>query len=239
MSTSELQAKEDRPAFVRFERRPVEDREATNREGRYITKDADFALITPPYSKDCVEHEVSQWLINLKANVRGDRIPLKWFEQYEELYKRWQNGQEMPLYGTPIKGWPILSPAQQENLISMKVMTVEDLAQANDEGLRRMGMGGGDMREKARNWLNSAKDNGVVTMQMASLEADNKALRESVKSMSESMAELKALLTAQAKQSFQPAEAVPSRVNIALDDIMDSSPDMSEAKPARRKANLI
>lgn len=238
MSVSEFEAKEDRPAFARFERRPVEDREATNREGRYITKDVDFVLITPPYSKDCVEHEVSQWLMNLRANVRGDRIPRKWLEQYEELYKRWQNGQEMPLYGTPIKGWPILSPAQQENLINMKVMTVEDLSQANDEGLRRMGMGGGDMREKARTWLNSAKGNGIVTMQMATLEADNKALRESVKTMADKLAELQVLLTSQAKQNFQPSDVVISRIDI--DNLLDSSAaDVAEAKPVRRKANLI
>ena len=56
MSVGELISREERPAYVRFERRPMEDKAASIREGRYVAKDVDFALVTPPYSNDCVEY---------------------------------------------------------------------------------------------------------------------------------------------------------------------------------------
>ena len=153
MSVGELISREERPAYVRFERRPMEDKAASIREGRYVAKDVDFALVTPPYSKDCVEYKVEQWLINMERNVRDGRIPEKWADQWKASYNSWKNGQEMPLSGTPIKGWGVLSPAQQQTLIAMNCLTVEDLAGINDEGLRRIGMGAIELRDKAKNWL--------------------------------------------------------------------------------------
>lgn len=231
MSINEILDRKDRPAYVRFERRPVEDREATNREGRYVAKDLDFALVTPPYSKDCVEHEVKQWFENLKSNVKNDRIPISWLEQYTEAYRRWQNGQEMPLNGTPILGWGVISPAHQQNLISARVMTVEDLANANDEGVRRIGMGAMDMREKARAWLKSMNDHGGVAIKIAALEADNKALRDNVHTLIASIETLKsAIVTGQT--GGQP---IPHRAEITLDNIMDDDIIEAPAPTARKK----
>lgn len=115
MSVGEVSNREERPAYVRFERRPVEDKEASIREGRYMAKDVDFALITPPYSKDCVEQKVTRWLEDLERGVRDGRIPQQWATLWKEGYQKWQNGQEMPLHGTPILGWGVISPAQAEN----------------------------------------------------------------------------------------------------------------------------
>ena len=76
----------------------------------------------------------------------------------------------MPVNGTPIRGWGVISPAQQETLIKMQVLTVEDLSLMNDEGAKRVGMGGLDLKNKAKAWLSQLDDKGALTIQMADLQ---------------------------------------------------------------------
>lgn len=194
MSLLELMDREERPAYVRFECRPMEDKQASVREGRYVAKNVDFALVTPPYSKDCIEYKAEQWLISIEKNAREGRIPEKWVEQWKAAYKSWKNGQEMPLNGTPIKGWGVISPAQQQVMISINCLTVEDLAAINDEGLHRIGMGAVELRDKARNWLASMKDHGAVTVQLAAMAQENRNLLATVESLKAQVDALKNMI---------------------------------------------
>lgn len=169
--------REDRPAYVRFQRRAMKDAAASLREGRHVDKDVDFVLVTPPYSRDVFEQVAGDWLAQMEREVRNNRLPREWYERYQANYERWKKGEEMPLDGTPIKGWPVISPAQMTNLIAINILTVEDLAAANEEGLRRIGMGARDLQTKAKAWLSQAKDKGPLTMQVAELKSENEALK--------------------------------------------------------------
>lgn len=225
MSVGELISREERPAYVRFERRPMEDKAASIREGRYVAKDVDFALVTPPYSKDCVEYKVEQWLINMERNVRDGRIPEKWADQWKASYNSWKNGQEMPLSGTPIKGWGVLSPAQQQTLIAMNCLTVEDLAGINDEGLRRIGMGAVELRDKAKNWLASMKDHGAVTVQLAAMEQENRNLATTVESLKAQVEALKNMIPRQPEMV-----QVGREPDISAADLIEDEPVVEEPK---------
>lgn len=194
MSVGDITNREERPPLVRFERRPVENVAASKTEGRYVAMDVDFALVTPPYSKDCVVHKVQNWLQNVRKNVQDGRTPQAWLEGWEKAYNAWKNGQEIPLRGTPIKGWGILSPAQQEMLIQINCPTVEDLADINDEGLKRIGIGGLDLKNKAKAWLASMKDHGGATMKIASLEAENATLKTSLEALERQVNALRAMI---------------------------------------------
>lgn len=173
MSVGDLIKREDRPAYVRFQRRSMQDHAASLAAGKYVAKDVDYALITPPYSKDVVELKVDRWMTTMADDVRNERLPTAWREQYVDAYERWKKGEELPLNGTPIKGWGVLSPAQQENLIRVGVLTVEDLAGINDEGMRRVGMGSVDLKNKATAWLSQLADKGPLTMEIAALKRAN------------------------------------------------------------------
>ena len=225
MSVGELISREERPAYVRFERRPMEDKAASIREGRYVAKDVDFALVTPPYSKDCVEYKVEQWLINMDRNVRDGRIPEKWADQWKASYNSWKNGQEMPLSGTPIKGWGVLSPAQQQTLIAMNCLTVEDLAGINDEGLRRIGMGAVELRDKAKNWLASMKDHGAVTVQLAAMEQENRNLATTVESLKAQVEALKNMIPRQPEMV-----QVGREPDISAAELLEDEPVVEEPK---------
>lgn len=179
-SVGMMQERKDRPAYVRFERRPIEDRQASERDGMYRSKDVDFALVTPPYSKDCFEQPVADWLAQMKRDASSGRLPVDWYERYVQAYERWKKGEEMPLDGTPIKGWPVISPAMQKNLTGMLILTVEDLAAVNSDGMRRIGMGAQSLVDKAKAWLSQAKDKGPLTIENAALKAENQALKTTV-----------------------------------------------------------
>ena len=191
MSVGELISTDERPPYVRFERQVVEDKAASIREGRYVGMDVDFVLVTPAGSKDEMPSKVDRWFETTKRNVSAGRMNPKWLKYWEEGYKRWKSGQEMPLNGTPIKGWGMISPAMQETLIRMRCMTIEDLAVLNDEGLRRVGMGSMELRNKAKNWLQAIKDQGPLVTQVTALEQENKILKEQVETLITQVAALK------------------------------------------------
>jgi hypothetical protein len=166
-----MNIREQRPSYVVFERKGVEDRAASLAQGRYMEKNIDFAIITPIGSKDRIPREVNDWFKTLDQQAREERIPKEWPTQYRAAYEAWKRGEEIPLQGTPVKGWAVLSPAQQANVISANVLTVEDLAQINDEGIKRIGMGALELRDKAIAWLKSAAGHGVATQENAALHA--------------------------------------------------------------------
>lgn len=221
MAATELNERADRPAYVRFERRPMEDKPATlaSGTGTVIYKNVDFAKITPPYSKDVIEVKVAQWLLNMKLDVHNERMPKEWMERYEAAYKAWLNGQELPLNGTPIRGWGVISPAQQETLIRMTILTVEDLGGVNDEGIRRIGMGGTELKNKAQAWLSQHKDKGPLTL-------ENAALKTEVANLTAQLAQLTQVVGQMQRQAGQPVMEVE-------ESILPETPEVRRVRPRK------
>lgn len=221
MSVESLVDRQDRPAYVRFVKTAVEDKTESIRQGRYVARDVDYAHITPPYSKDVIVQKVSAWLAQLDVDVNNGRIPAKWRDAWKDGYAKWQNGQEMPLHGTAIRGWGVISPAQQENLIRMNILTVEDLAHINDEGAKRLGLGWLELKTKARTWLDQVEDKGAITMKMAELERQNANKDALIESMTSK-------LDALTSQVAALAQVQPSNT-ITADDILP------ESEPVKRR----
>lgn len=227
-AVGDVSDRQDRPAHVRFERVAIEDKASSLALGRYAAKDVDFALITPPYSRDVVRQKVSQWLVNLEQDVRNNRLPAQWAEQYREAYKLFLKGQEQPLNGTPIKGWGVISPAQQEVLIHMNVFTVEDLAGINDEGLRRIGMGGMELKNKAIAWNRQLNDRGPLVQENAALKAQIDLLMANQATLTRQLQELKA----QQPQVVNQPALVTRDEQITADDIL---PEPEKHNAIKRK----
>lgn len=183
MGVVSMEKQEDRPSLVKFERVPVEDRQASMKEGRYVAKDVDHVAITAPGTRDRYVTTVKEWLKGLEKQLADGRIPREWRDAYIKAYEHWQRGEEIPVNGTPIKGWGMISPAQQANLIAINIVTVEDLARINDEGLRRFGIGAADLKNKAVAWLEQLDDKGPLTQENAALKAENASLKKQVDSL--------------------------------------------------------
>lgn len=181
----------ERPVYVRFEYRAVEDRAASVKSGQYVAKDVAFAIITPPGGNLTVEEEVDNWL---KKKERD-----QFFDVYRRQYEAWKDGHEIPEEGTPIRTWPPLGPAQIEACIRANIRTVEDLATAPEEAIGRIGMGARGMQQKAQVWLQSAQDKGKATEEISTLRRDVATLTERLTDLEKENAGLRALLPETAK----------------------------------------
>ena len=114
----------------------------------------------------------------------------------------------------------------------MNCLTVEDLAGANDEGLRRMGMGAIDLRNKAKTWLSSMSDHGGVTVKMAALEQENAVLKASVDTLQKQVDALIAAVKNDAPQITQYYE--PEKNEISASDLLDDEPKQPAPKRAKQ-----
>lgn len=214
-----IQENENVKPYVRFERIAVDDPVATLAAGHYVAKDIDMVLITPPCSKDIMKYKVPSWFTQLAVDAANGRVPPDWVEGYKKAYEAWKNGQELPLDGIPIKGWGVASPAQQETLIKMHILTVEQLAAVNDEGIRRIGMGGLDLKNKAEAWLKSLKKSGGVAIQIAALKKENESLTATIGSLENKINEL-TLMVEHASKDI-PIQALASLDSgISADDLI-------------------
>ena len=136
------------------------------------------------------------------------------------------------MHGTPILGWDVISPAQQKMLIAINCLTVEDLAQINDEGMKRVGMGGLELRNKAKNWLASVKDHGGLTIQMSALEQENAQLKASVDGLKAQVEALKGMIPQQPQMMQQPYV----EQGISASDLLDDDPaSVQTSEPPKRR----
>ena len=193
---------DSRPPYVVFERRPIEDRNASIEAGRYIAKDVDFVIITRPGSRDTVEKEATVWLSEIDARARKGLIPQEWPRHFQAAYDFWLKGETAPETGTPIKGWGIISPAMQETLVKAGIRTVEDLAMSGQAELMGVGMGAITLKQKAQTWLDMAKDRGVATEELSILRTKVTDLTDLVGKLMDANKELQAAL------KKEPAKAV-------------------------------
>jgi hypothetical protein len=180
------------PPYVTFEKRPVEDRDATIAAGCPQYKDVDFAIIIPLGSKDKVERVATEWLAEKAEQATIGRFPAEWLRAFQEKFKSWQEGEILPETGTPIKSWSYLNPAQVQNLLSWKVYTVETLAKANQELIGRIGMGGVSLVQAAQDFVAQANDSGKVVAELSKLRAENGTLLSRLSAMEKKFETLKA-----------------------------------------------
>lgn len=98
----------------------------------------------------------------------------------------------------------------------MNCKTVEDLAEINEGGMQRIGLGAHDLRNKARAWLQSMLDHGGTTIKIASLEQENAVLRASVETLEKKVAELAARIP----EDAAPPVSYDNVHEITADDIL-------------------
>ena len=189
-----------RPPHVVYERRAEEDRTASIEQGRYVSRDVDYAIVTPAGSKDRVERVVADWFLMLAGEVKAERWPQAWLDQLRAGYDSWTRGQTPPESGTPLSTWPALSPAQVKNWAQIGLRTIEELAEANEEALSAYGMGSRDMKARAILFLENAGDSSALVAKL-------RAAEELITSMQVRMESLEVQLKASAKASEKPAAA--------------------------------
>jgi hypothetical protein len=185
---------EARPPYIRFEVRSIEKRKPSAEGGDVFFIDEVFALITPHGSKDTTEKICSEWFPQLKEQVRQGRFSPTWYNAYLEAYQAFKTDQEPPLHGISIKNWPAASPAEIKILVALRVLTVEDLAAANDELAGRIGMGSRSLIARAKDYLSAKGGTGSFVAQMDALRQTVVGLENQIRNLSERNMTLEAQL---------------------------------------------
>lgn len=175
-------------AHIHFVLRAIEDPIATAEKGYQCFRDIDVAILRVPgdkffeYETEVTPEVQARWLDNLDTRYRID------------AYKAWKNGQEAPLNGSPLKEWPVITPAELRQLELMHVFTVEDLAELSEEGMRRFGMGGQKLKQKAQTWIATGADKGKIVQKVEQQDAILMTLMSEMAEMRERLAEKDKLL---------------------------------------------
>lgn len=178
-----------RPPYVVFESRPQVDGQATSESGYPVYKDVVYALISPIGSRDRVEKIAEDWLQEIATKSRnGDASwPPEFIRHFNACYNAFIAEQEPPLLGTSVKNWPAVTASQVKQILGANIKSIEDLANANEQSLSRIGMGGRALKEKAISWLDNANDGAKVVADNANmkqrieeLESQNKELRADI-----------------------------------------------------------
>jgi len=217
---SDLMTRAGKPAFITFHTVPRHLPVQSQKEGRYIARDVDMVTVRQIGATDSVVFEVDGWLAQNKIEVSNGRLPKEHADLYATSYERWKSGQEIPLEGTPIKTWPVISPAQVEALVRVGLRTVEDLASLNDEGLRKIGMGAVELRQKAKAWMAAAQDKGKLTQDMTALQRTNEQLHNTVATLTAKMEALQAEMKATKKTKGRKRAEEPDQ-DISASDLID------------------
>jgi polyhydroxyalkanoate synthesis regulator phasin len=167
-----------RPPFVTFEQRAVEDRNASIAAGGLVMRDVDYVIVRQVGSKDTVEKLADEWLNDLDRLVQNGTYPAEWARHFREKYMAFKAGQSEPELGLSVRQWPSLSKAQAENCIAAGVRTVEDVANMNEPTMQRVGMGARELKAKAKTYIES-RDANKAAEQITALRAelDNKNTR--------------------------------------------------------------
>lgn len=194
-----------RPPYVEFETRAVEDRDATIKAGCYVAQDVDYAIIRAIGAKDAVEKPALDWLAHIEKQSRQRMYNPEWVKFFKEKFAEWKAGhQGEKVNGTHVKHWSAISPGQCATLIAARLLTVEDVAFANEEALQRIGMGARGLKQRAQAWLDSK--NGAAE-ELALLRQDNQNMKDKLGEYEKKFEQL----TARLSQLEGDGEQKPSR----------------------------
>jgi hypothetical protein len=121
--------------IVEFFRQAVEIPFKSAEKGMPVYEDREFArMISPGNSK------------SIPVEVVTEEHKKRWPREYQAFAANLA----APVIGTPLAEWSALSPATVLNLTSVHVRTVEQLADLSDADLQHIGIGGRELREKAK-----------------------------------------------------------------------------------------
>jgi hypothetical protein len=219
MSLTDLIDRKPKPAFVRYERRAEEDKPKSLQYGRYIAKDVDYAIIQSSYSKDTVIYPIKRFMEEMEIKVRNGVIPEEHFNTWKSNYEIWIKRQTTPNSGTPVRGWGLISPAQQEMIINMDILTIEDIIKEN---VKMTSMPNGkEIRQKAITWLQTLNDRGPLIHKITELTEENDKLKAIIANFEEKFQQKKQEVV---NHEYIPQEEPVIEDGIDINDLLSPHP---------------
>lgn len=164
---------------------------------------------TPRFEIERVWAEQSIRALNLTEPSRKS-FRYDGFREQIEKFKADEKAVDMA--GTPLKQWPRIDRALAATLAAVNVYTVEQLAGISDQNLTYLGMGGRELREAARAFLQASDTANAERLAgvAETLLQENERLQLSIKEAHEQMEVLKAQM---AKLALAQVDRTPEPDN--------------------------
>lgn len=158
---SDFDAKNDaKGVYVRFFMHAVLDKKASDAEGRPIYADQEWIEILAPGNSTNI----------VRRGVRPtDR------QRFPQEYRRFKEGEQEQLSGTPLTEVPWITRSQVEELHYKKVRTLEQLADLNDSACAASA-GLYSLKQKATAWLKKSTEAAPFTAMQAEIDELRKQL---------------------------------------------------------------
>ena len=160
----------DSKLYVEFYRKPVLQPGKSREAGRAVYEEIDYVRIHVPGDKSSViERPVSQQDVF----------------RFQDRYNKWKAGQEEAVSGTPLSALPGMTASKVEEYKFFKLVTVEQLAEANDNlGAKFMSFHQDKQRAKA--FIEVAKNNAPIEKMNEELQKRDAEI-ENLKTMVEAL----------------------------------------------------
>lgn len=178
---------EDNKLYVEFYRAPFLHAGKSQQEGRAIYEERDCVRIHVPGDKLCVIDRPVDEI---------DRV------RFADRYNKWKAGQAEAVVGTPLAALPGMTPAKVEEYKYFKIVTVEQLANANDNVGQKF-MGFTQDKQRAKAFLEVAAGNAPIEKLQGEIDAERNARLEAQAAMEQVQAELAALKSMVGKKAKQ------------------------------------
>lgn len=169
----------------RFYTQPVEDVHETRKQGRPIFKDAEFVEVR--FAGDKQRVHVAPAHEAFKRDKHTNE-PITYAMEYAPLYQKFKEGLVQDGGGTPLDELTFLTAAKRSELRALNIKNAEALAALDGEPLKRLGMGGRELKNQAAAYLEKASGSAVE----ARLAAENETLKTQMEAMQAQIAELMA-----------------------------------------------
>ncbi len=194
----------DKSLSVRFYSKAEKNEFESQKQGRPIFFDVDMVQIFLPGD--------DKNIINTYArDDHKTRFPLHWAH-----YINKRAGDAQMINKTPLTEWTRLTASQAEELRAMKFFAVEDIANASDAALQRIGMVGGmgafAFREAAQRFLKIAAGDAQDAKLQEALAAQTQANAELQSQMATMQQQLAALAAKSAPEGETDGEPVRERL---------------------------
>lgn len=160
----------DNKLYVEFFRKPVMQPGKSREAGRAVYEEVDYVRIHVPGDKSSViERPLSQQDVF----------------RFQDRYNKWKAGQEEAVTGTPLSALPGMNASKVEEYKFFKIITVEQLAEANDN------LGGKFMsfqqdKQRAKAFMEVAANNAPIekmNAELAKRDAELEELRSMVQAL--------------------------------------------------------
>lgn len=149
-------------ALVEFYRDAVQNNFKSAQAGRPIFDERDFVRIQTPGDTRTI-------IARVASDQDKQRFPRAW-----DAYSR---GMELAQEGTPLEEWTQAGRSQVKELKHVGITTVELLAGVSDGNISRLGPGYGQLRDRARQYLESSKEEAKATEWAREREAMQERIR--------------------------------------------------------------